>query len=63
VTVPVSVWSLFANFLNYVIAGAFFLAEYIYRQHRFPEQPYRNIVDFMRKAGRLGPRIMGTRRS
>jgi uncharacterized membrane protein len=63
VTVPVSVWSLFANFLNYVIAGAFFLAEYIYRQHRFPEQPYRNLIDFLRRAGRLGPRVMSERRS
>jgi uncharacterized membrane protein len=61
-TVPVEVWSLFANFLNYVIAGAFFLVEYFYRQHRFPEQPYRNLLDFLQRAGRLGHRVMGERR-
>jgi uncharacterized membrane protein len=59
VTVPVAVWSLFANFLNYVIAGAFFLAEYVYRQYRFPDQPYRNILDFFLKARRVSPRLMG----
>jgi uncharacterized membrane protein len=59
VTVPLQVWSLFANFLNYLIAGAFFLAEYIYRQHRFPQQPYRNLIDFLRRARRLGPRVLG----
>jgi uncharacterized membrane protein len=59
VTVPLEVWSLFANFLNYVIAGAFFLVEYVYRQYRFPDQPYRNIVDFFMKARRVGPRLMG----
>jgi uncharacterized membrane protein len=62
VTVPVEVWSLFANFLNYVLAGGFFLAEYFYRQHRFPEQPYRNLLDFLQRARRLGPRVMGAKR-
>lgn len=59
VTIPAEVWSLFANFLNYVLAGAFFLVEYVYRQYRFPDQPYRNIVDFFLKARRIGPRLMG----
>lgn len=59
VTVPAEVWSLFANFLNYAIAGAFFLVEYVYRQYRFPDQPYRNIVDFFLKARRVSPRLMG----
>ena len=42
-------WSLFANLLSYLIVGGFFLAEYAYRQRRFPQQPYRNIFDFMRR--------------
>ncbi len=54
VTVPQEVWSLFANFLNYVMAGAFFVIEYIYRQRRFPEQPYKNFIDFMQRARRVG---------
>jgi uncharacterized membrane protein len=58
VTVPAEVWSLFANFLNYLIAGAFFLVEYVYRQYRFRDQPYRNIVDFFLKARRVSHRLM-----
>ena len=60
-TVPVEVWSLFANFLNYVVAGAFFLAEYAYRQHKFPQQPYRNLFDFLKRARSAGPRVLGQR--
>ena len=59
VTVSVETWSLFANFLNYVLAGVFFLAEYIYRQRKFPDQPYRNLIDFLQRARRVGPRVMG----
>ena len=57
-TVPVETWSLFANFLNYVIVGVFFIAEYIYRGYRFPEQRYRSLFDFLRRAAAVGPRVM-----
>ena len=63
VTVPVEVWSLFANFIDYVLAGALFLGEYAYRQRKFPEQPYRNVIDFMRRARRISHRVLGERRS
>jgi uncharacterized membrane protein len=63
VTVPVEVWSLFANFIDYVLAGALFLGEYAYRQRKFPEQPYRNVFDFMRRARRISHRVLGERRS
>jgi uncharacterized membrane protein len=52
------VWSLFANLLNYVILAAFFVIEYIYRRYRFPQQPYANMLDFIRRASAIGPRIM-----
>ena len=58
VTVPLEVWSLFANVLNYLIVGAFFLAEYGYRRRRFPQQPYRDIFDFLRRAGAAGPAVL-----
>lgn len=57
-TVSVETWSLFANFLNYAIAGGFFLAEYVYRQYRFPEQPYRNVLDFIRRAAAVGHQVL-----
>jgi uncharacterized membrane protein len=62
-TVHVETWSLFANFLNYVIVGAFFIVEYIYRDYRFPEQRdrYRNIFDFLRRAAVVGPRVLRAR--
>jgi uncharacterized membrane protein len=61
VTVPAETWSLFANFLNYVFVGVFFMAEYIYRDYRFPEQKYRNVFDFMRRAAAVGPRLLRAR--
>ncbi len=62
VTVPVEVWSLFANFIDYVMAGLLFLAEYAYRQRKFPQQPYRNFFDFINRARRVGHRVIGERR-
>jgi uncharacterized membrane protein len=59
VTVPVEVWSLFANFIDYVMAGVFFIAEYAWRQRKFPEQPYRNLFDFINRARRVGHRVLG----
>jgi uncharacterized membrane protein len=58
VTVPLEVWSLFANVLNYLIVGAFFLAEYAYRRRRFPQQPYRDIFDFLRRARATAPAVL-----
>ncbi len=62
VAVPVEVWSLFANFIDYVLAGLLFLAEYAYRLRKFPQQPYRNFFDFINRARRVGHRVIGERR-
>lgn len=48
-------WSWFANLLNYGIVGGFFLGEYAYRKRRFPDRPYRNLPDFLRRMAALGP--------
>jgi uncharacterized membrane protein len=53
-TVPLELWSLFANVLNYVFVGALFVLEYAWRQHRLPQQGYRNFFDFTRRVIRLG---------
>lgn len=58
VTVPVEVWSLIANVLNYVFVGAFFLGEFALRGRRFPQQPYRNLFDFLRRAVAAGPGVL-----
>lgn len=55
-----SVWSLFANVLNYVIVAAFFLLEYAYRRRRFPNRPYRNLPEFLRLAAAAGPALAAT---
>lgn len=60
-TVRVETWSLFANFLNYLIVVAFFLAEYAYRGRRFPEQQYRSLFDFLRRAASIDPRLFRAR--
>ncbi|HRQ66518.1 MAG TPA: ketosynthase [Xanthomonadaceae bacterium] len=53
--VPLALWSLFANVLNYAIVGAFFVGEYAWRRRVFPEQPYRSFGDFLQRMIRLGP--------
>ncbi len=59
-TVTRETWSLFANVLNYVIVAAFFVLEYAYRRRRFPDRPYRNIVDFLRRVATAAPALAAT---
>ena len=54
VTVPLGVWSLFANVLNYLIVGALFIGEYRLRRRRFPQQSYRGFFDFTRRLASVG---------
>ena len=54
-TVTGAQWSFFANILNYGIVGGFFVVEYLLRKRRFPQRPYRNVLDFGRQMARLGP--------
>lgn len=56
-TVPLEVWSLFANVLNYVLLGAMFAGEFAYRRYRFPQQSRGGFVDFVRQLVRLGPQV------
>jgi uncharacterized membrane protein len=59
VTVPQEAWSLFANFIEYGIFAAFFAIEYAYRRQRFPQQPYANMLDFLRRMLRVAPAAFG----
>lgn len=58
VTVPELWWSLVANLIGYLLVAAFFLIEYAYRRHRFPRQPYRNMLDFFLKVLAAMPRLV-----
>ncbi|HTT03057.1 MAG TPA: hypothetical protein VMG11_13315 [Steroidobacteraceae bacterium] len=60
-TVAQRTWSLFANVLEYVIVVAFFVIEYGYRQRRFPQQPYPNMIEFMRRMLAVAPRAVAWR--
>jgi hypothetical protein len=60
VTVPEEWWSLFANMIGYLLVAAFFLIEYAYRRHRFPRQPYRNMLEFFLKVFAAMPRLVGS---
>ena len=59
VTVPQEMWSLFANFIAYLVIAVFFVIEYAFRRHRFPQQPYRNFADFIRRTIAISPRLLG----
>jgi len=54
VTVPLSQWSLLANVLDYLLVGALFIIEFAFRRRRFPQQPYRGLLDFTRRVVSLG---------
>ena len=55
VSVPAEWWSLFANLINYLLIGGFFIAEFSYRQWRFPDHDYGGLLGFLRRMRSLGP--------
>jgi len=59
VAVPQAWWSWFANVIGYVLVAAFFVIEYAYRRSRFPRQPFRNMLDFIRRIVAVMPRLLG----
>jgi uncharacterized membrane protein len=63
VTVPREWWSLFANCIGYVLIAVFFIVEYAYRRRRFPQQPYRNMYEFLRQMAAVAPQLMGRERT
>ena len=43
------VWSLFTNFINYIILGLMFVVEYIVRLRVFPDRQHMSFVEYMTK--------------
>jgi len=54
VSVPLGAWSLFANLLSYLFIAALFAIEFVVRGRRFPDQPYRGLIDFTRRLAAQG---------
>jgi uncharacterized membrane protein len=48
-------WSVFANFLSYLVLGALFIGEYAVRRVRFPEKTPLNFRDFLRSVTSYRP--------
>lgn len=44
----VMLWSLFTNFLNYLMAALLFVGEYIYRRWRFQDYDHPGFIDYIK---------------
>jgi uncharacterized membrane protein len=55
--VPQTTWSLFANLLNYLLVGVFFVAEFAWRRRVLGPLPYRGFGDFLGRLARVGPTV------
>jgi len=58
VSVSVRAWALLTGIVGYALVIVFFVAEYMYRQQRFPVQPYDGFVDFLRRALASAPLVV-----
>jgi uncharacterized membrane protein len=56
--VPQTAWSWFANVASYGITGGFFVLEYAYRRGRFPQQPQRTFLEFVRALVAIAPSLI-----
>jgi len=61
IAVPQAWWSLFANFLGWLLIGLLFALEWLYRKRRFPVQPYRGFGEFARRLAAVGPGLWRAR--
>lgn len=49
---PLPVWSLFSNFVNYLLVGLVFVLEYLYRRLRFPTHVHGGFLAHLRLVAR-----------
>ena len=49
---PLPVWSLFSNFVNYLLVGLVFVLEYLYRRLRFPAHVHSGFLAHLRLVAR-----------
>ena len=53
------IWSVFTNGIDYLLVGALFVGEYVFRRVRYRHHQHRPLADVVRtvaRAGRLAPR-------
>ena len=55
---PLEIWSLFANILNYLLAGLLFAGEYFFRVHHLHDLEHPGFPRFVRNLSRLDPRVV-----
>lgn len=55
---PLPVWSLFSNFVNYILVGLVFVLEYLYRRRRFPAHPHAGFLAHMRMVARANYKVV-----
>lgn len=55
---PLAVWSLFSNFINYILVALVFVLEYVYRQLRFPAHVHGGFLTHLRLVVRTGYRTV-----
>ncbi|MGH8506299.1 MAG: ketosynthase [Stenotrophobium sp.] len=53
---PLPLWSLFTNFINYLILAALFPLEYLYRRIRYRHLPHAGFVSYVRDVARINYR-------
>ncbi len=54
---PLEIWSLFANILNYLLAGLLFAGEYFFRVHHLRDLEHPGFTRFVRNLSRVDPRV------
>lgn len=54
-------WAGWTGVAGYAVVALFFVAEFAYRQRRFPQQPYDGFVDFVRRSAAAAPALLAGR--
>ena len=54
---PLEIWSLFANLLNYLLAGLLFTGEYFFRVQHLDDLEHPSFSRFVRNLSRVDPRV------
>ncbi len=52
----ITLWSLFTNFINYMLAALLFVAEFVYRKWRFQDYDQPGFVEYLKIVHKSGIR-------